>query len=209
MTSFEDADDLESEEDVEDVEARDTDGVSTLPTRVAKAELWTRVPDGSNDHHSHLSNVADVSPGCSTRGLRLSFFTADRGFRRTPTTRRSETSHPPRSQTVSATRTTKTCCQNERLGDGLMDSSGPKRSGSSPKVGRDNNISDDRRPKSFSDARRECIPCPEIGNGGGSKTVDSFARGMDGDPPGDGAMLVVRERRPRLSQDGTRRGGLT
>jgi len=87
-----------------------------------------------------------------------------------------------------------------------MDSSGFKRSCSSLAVGTVS-ISNERRPKSFSDARRECTPCPEIGKGGGSKTEDNFARGMDGDPPGEGAVLLVRERRPRLSRDGTRRGG--
>jgi len=214
IVSFEDTRDAEeSAEEEEDVEDRDGAGVSMFPTRVANAELWIRAPEGSNDHSSHLSNVADVNPGCSARILRLTLplFTADRGFRRTPTTRRLEISHPPLSQTVSATRTTQTGCHNEvEFGDCLidMDSSGLRRSWSSLAVGRVN-LSSERRPISFSDARRECTPCPEIGKGGGSKTEDSFARGMDGDPPGEGARLVVRERRPILSHDGTRRGGWT
>ena len=100
-------------------------------------------------------------------------------------------SQPPRSKATSPALTTVTSVRiDERSRGPRVYASSHSSTGA--------RVSDGRRNDSFSDALRDNIPCPEIGNEKGSGSDEALAGGGRLDNGDDEATLLLLERFPEL-----------
>jgi len=153
----------------------------TVVSSAARDDALTRASARSNVHASQRSSEAALRPqsrcayvdkdaASTIPALLVSESGGFRERRRSPTTLEPATSHAPRSHVVSAiweiTR------ERQRVGiwggsdgpSGASDTFSGTTSVSAPAM---------RRKKSFSEARRESTPCPEMGNGALPSDVDA------------------------------------
>ncbi len=154
---------------------------SAAVSSAARGDVLTRASAGSNVHASQRSSEAALSPqsrcaradkdaASTVPVLLVSESGGFRERRRRPTTLDPTTSHAPRSHVVSAIWE----ITSERQRAGIWGgSNGP--GGASDAFSGTTNVSAAamRRKESFSDARRESTPCPEMGNGAPSSDMDA------------------------------------
>lgn len=183
------------------------DGPLVFVAREANREHSMRKFDGSNTHISQRSRVAVVKP-CEGVGARDVGGPPCRwpfplGFRLTPIRFVPLTPHAPLSHEMSVSRTRTASRQKDEF-VGVRQPEGSRLlSYSSPEKGIAN-VSNDRRPVSFSDALLEWMPWAETGNADVSNVVASLALGVEGETfPTWEVILLLRDRRPMLSRDET------
>ena len=145
-----------------------------------RGDAVTRASMGSKVQASHRSSDAALSPQSRSRRtysrndpVPVAFACESGGFRerrRRPSTLEPATSHAPRSHVVSAIREITRDRQRAGIRGGLEGPNGESEAFSGTT---EVSVVAARRRESFSDARRESTPCPEMGNGALSSDMDA------------------------------------